>query len=192
MALALPIAAPLGARFSSTFHPRYIVSFGLFLCAAGLYMLRTLDPAMGSADFIMPLALFGFGLGLGMAPLTSAATNSVPPSEVGVSSGLLNLTRNVGGAFGIAIFGTLLNGLIKSDVLTVAGNSIIRTTSQALQAQAQALIVMKAQLMAYGTVFVYASLVMFIGAVLAFFFLRAGKTEDVLSDEQKAEAMALG
>jgi hypothetical protein len=51
---------------------------------------------------------------------------------------------------------------------------------------------MKAELMAYGTVFVYASLVMFIGAALALFFLRAGKTADTLSDEQKAEAMAVG
>jgi EmrB/QacA subfamily drug resistance transporter len=192
MALALPIAAPLGARLSSAFHPRYIVSFGLFLCAVGLYMLRVLDPAMGGADFIMPLALFGFGLGLGMAPLTSAATNSVPPSEVGVSSGLLNLTRNVGGAFGIAIFGTLLNSLIRSDILTVASNSVVRATAPIVQAQAQALIVMKAQLMAYGSVFVYASLVMFLGSVVALLFLRAGKTGEALSEEQKAEAMAVG
>jgi DHA2 family multidrug resistance protein len=192
MALALPVAAPLGARLSGRFHPRYIVSFGLFLCAAGLYLMRTLDPAMSSVDFILPLALFGFGLGLGMAPLTSAATTSVPAREVGVSSGLLNLTRNVGGAFGIAIFGTLLNGAITSNLLTVADNSVIRTTVPALQAQAQALIIMKSELLAYGTVFVYASVVMFIGAVLALLFLRVGKVAEELSDEQKAEAMAVG
>lgn len=192
LALALPVAAPLGARLSSALHPRYIVSFGLALCALGLYLLRVLDPAMASADFILPLALFGFGLGLGMSPLTTAATTSVPAHEVGVSSGLLNLTRNVGGAFGIAIFGTLLNSAITSNVLLVASNSTIRGSAPEIAAEAQALIVMKAQLLAYGTVFVYASIVMLVGAVVALLFLRIGKTPDTLTDEQKAEAMSVG
>lgn len=191
MALALPVAAPLGAKLSSMFHPRYIVSIGMGICALGLYQMRLLDPAMTNIDFALPLVLFGFGLGLGMSPLTTAATTSVPAHEVGISSGLLNLTRNVGGAFGIAIFGTLLNGLIESDILRVAANSVVRGTSPVIQGEAQALIIMKAQILAYGSVFAYAAAVMLLGGILALFFLKVSKVgEENL--EHSHEALAIG
>ncbi|HEV3245306.1 MAG TPA: DHA2 family efflux MFS transporter permease subunit, partial [Candidatus Paceibacterota bacterium] len=129
MGLSLPIFAPLGARLANTFDPRYTVSFGMAVAALSFFMLRNLDPAMTFFDFVIPLSLFGAGLGLGMAPLTTAATTAVPLNEVGMSSGLLNLTRNIGGAFGIAIFGTVLVNATNADVLAVAQHSVIRSVS---------------------------------------------------------------
>ncbi|HQU08126.1 MAG: hypothetical protein B7X04_04240 [Parcubacteria group bacterium 21-54-25] len=192
MALALPIFAPLGARLSYLFHPRYTVSFGMALAALGLYLLHTLDPAMTSADFILPLVLFGAGLGLGMAPLTNASTTAVPLHQVGMSSGLLNLTRNIGGAFGIALFGTLLANATNTNVLLVAQHSqVLGTTSRVLSEAAQ-LIVMKADLLAYGTVFAYAAFATLAGGLIALVFLRRGDHTEEVSPELKAEAMAGG
>lgn len=191
MALALPIFAPLGARLASSFNPRYTVSFGMALSALGLYLLMHLDPAMTSSDFVLPLVLFGAGLGLGMAPLTNAATTAVPLHEVGMSSGLLNLTRNIGGAFGIAIFSTILADTTNANVLMVARNSHILGSTPAILAEAQQLIIMKAELLSYGTVFGYAAAAMLIGASVAFFFLRTTNTneKDTLP-EMLAEASA--
>lgn len=192
MGLALPIFAPLGARLSNAFPARYTVSFGMAVAALSFWLLRSLDPAMTSANFILPLSLLGAGLGLGMAPLTTAATTAVPVSEVGMSSGLLNLTRNIGGAFGIALFGTILNDSVNSNVLTVAQNSIIRSNVPKLISEGAQLIIMKAELLAYGTVFVFAAGAMFIGAVLALMLLRDSGDASHLSAEQRAEAMAGG
>lgn len=189
MALALPIFAPLGARLSSSFHPRYTVSFGMALSALGLFMLMHLDPAMTFSDFVVPLILFGAGLGLGMAPLTNAATTSVPLNEIGMSSGLLNLTRNIGGAFGIAVFSTILANATNANVLMVAQNSHILGSTPTILAEAGQLIIMKAQLLSYGSVFGYAAGAMFVGAIVALFFLQTtnAKREDI-SPEMLVEA----
>lgn len=188
MGFALPIFAPLGAKLATRFHPRYTVAFGMALGALGLYQLLHLDPAMTMSDFILPLALFGAGLGLGMAPLTNASTTAVPLHEVGMSSGLLNLTRNVGGAFGIAIFGTLLTNAINRNVLVVAQHSHVNGSGATLMSEATRLIIMKAELLSYGTVFAYGALAMLAGGLIALFFLRVGRTE--ASAEAHAGAMA--
>jgi DHA2 family multidrug resistance protein len=192
MGLALPIFAPLGARLANSFHPRYTVSVGMVVAALSFYMLRNLDPAMTYWDFVLPLILFGAGLGLGMAPLTSAATTAVPVHEVGMSSGVLNLTRNIGGAFGIAIFGTLLTNATNANVLSVAEHSVVNSTDPHVVAEATQLIILKADLLAYGEVFVFASLAMFMGGLLALALLRRPGTGAALSAEARAEAMAAG
>jgi len=173
MGLALPVFAPLGARLATTINPRYTVSFGMGVAAVAFYLLHWLDPAMTYWNFVIPLMLFGAGLGLGMAPLTNASTTAVPVNEIGMSSGLLNLTRNVGGAFGIAIFGTLLSNLTNYNVLTVAQHSVIRSTDPSVIAQGTQLIIMKADLLSYGTVFEFAALAMLMGGALALLLLRA-------------------
>ncbi|HUY62508.1 MAG TPA: DHA2 family efflux MFS transporter permease subunit [Candidatus Paceibacterota bacterium] len=192
MALALPIFAPLGARLAIAFHPRYTVSFGMAVGALGLYLLRVLDPAMTSADFVLPLVLFGAGLGLGMAPLTNAATTAVPLHEVGMSSGLLNLMRNIGGAFGIAVFGTLLSNSINTNVLSVAQNSHILGHNATVLAEGAQLIILKAQVLSYGSVFSYGALAMLIGGIVALVLLRDDDQGADLPPEARAEAMAGG
>jgi EmrB/QacA subfamily drug resistance transporter len=192
MGLALPLFAPLGARLSQRFHPRYVVSIGMLMSALGFYMLRTLDPAMSYFDFVLPLSLFGAGLGLGIATLTSAATTAVPLHEVGMSSGLLNLTRNIGGAFGIAIFGTLLTNLTNANVLTIAQNSVIRSNLPQAIAQGTQLVILKADLLSYGTVFSVAAFSMFIGGVVALLLLRRSGSDTDIPAEARAEAAAAG
>jgi EmrB/QacA subfamily drug resistance transporter len=192
MALTLPIFAPLGAWLSNVFHPRYTVSLGMVVGAAGLFMLRNLDPAMTSLDFVPALMLLGAGLGLGMAPLTNASTTAVPLHQVGMSAGLLNLTRNVGGAFGIALFGTLLNNATNANVLQVAANTQVRSQDPSVMALVTKLVVLKAQVLSYGVVFAYAALAMVLGGLCALLLLRRGEGGADLTPEARAEAMAGG
>ncbi|MDE2173640.1 MAG: hypothetical protein KGJ31_03645, partial [Patescibacteria group bacterium] len=109
-----------------------------------------------------------------------------------MSSGILNLTRNIGGAFGIAIFGTLLTNATNAGVLSVAQHSIIRSSDPHIIAQGAQLIILKADLIAYGEVFVYAAAAMFLGSLLALFLLGSPQSEVELTAEQRAEAMAGG
>ncbi len=190
MGLTLPIFAPLGARLAQRFHPRYTVSLGMVIAAFSFYMLRNLDPGMGFIDFVPSMILLGAGLGLGMSPLTTAATTAVPLNEVGMSSGLLNLTRNIGGAFGIALFSTILANATNSNVLAVAQNSVIRSHVPMVIAQGVQLIILKADLLAYGEVFSVAALAMLGGAIIGLVLLRAQGDGSQLTAEMKAEAMA--
>ncbi len=172
MALSLPIFAPLGAWLAQKFNPRYTVSTGMIVAAIGLYLLHTLNPMMSSFDFILPLALFGAGIGLGLSPMTNASTTAVPLHQVGMSSGLLNLSRNIGGAFGIALFGTILSNAISSNVLNVSRHSHILGHTTVIMSEAARLIVLKANMLAYGTVFEYAAISLAVGGILALLFLR--------------------
>jgi hypothetical protein len=52
----------------------------------------------------------GFGMGLVMSPMSTAAMNSVDPSKAGVASGTLSMSRMVGGSFGVAAMGALIAG----------------------------------------------------------------------------------
>ena len=50
----------------------------------------------------------GFGMGLVMSPMSTAAMNSVEPPKAGVASGILSMSRMVGGSFGVAAMGALI------------------------------------------------------------------------------------
>ena len=54
-----------------------------------------------------PLILIGLGIGMSFVPMTLSATAGVPPHEAGLASGLINTTRQVGGALGLAIMATV-------------------------------------------------------------------------------------
>jgi hypothetical protein len=55
--------------------------------------------------------LMGFGMGLVMSPMSTAAMNSVEQTKAGVASGILSMSRMVGGTFGVAAMGALITGL---------------------------------------------------------------------------------
>ena len=175
MAFTMFISAPLGGYLSNKISLKYLVSFGMGLSAFGIYLFSGLDVKTTAVDLMIPLIVFAFGMGLGMAPMTAAATNSVPTNEVGVSSALLNLVRNIAGAVGIAFFSTVLSNIIESNVLELGQNAIINTTNPQVTQTVSALVILKAQVMAYGDVFVIASVIMAIGVIVALFLRQPKK-----------------
>jgi hypothetical protein len=60
--------------------------------------------------------LMGLGMGLVMSPMSTAGMNAVEPSKAGVASGILTMSRMVGGTFGVAAMGALITGLGKSKI----------------------------------------------------------------------------
>lgn len=167
MALTMFVAAPLGGRLANFVPLRYLVAIGMMISAFGVFLFSGLDVKTTMLDLSIPLVIFAAGLGLGMAPMTAAATNSVPAKEVGVSSAVLNLVRNIAGAVGIAFFGTILTNLIESNVLEIGQNAVVRVSDPQTISMVQNLIILKAQVEAYGEVFLIASIIMSLGAVIA-------------------------
>jgi DHA2 family methylenomycin A resistance protein-like MFS transporter len=83
---------------------------GLLLGAAGLAGI-----AVGAGDapyvqLVLPLAAAGAGMALTMPAATTAVLDGAPPELAGVASGALNAARQVGGAIGVALLGTLAVG----------------------------------------------------------------------------------
>jgi hypothetical protein len=58
--------------------------------------------------------LLGLGMGLVMSPMSTAAMNAVDRTKAGVASGIVSMSRMIGGTFGVAALGALITGLGKS------------------------------------------------------------------------------
>ncbi|HVU75352.1 MAG TPA: DHA2 family efflux MFS transporter permease subunit, partial [Candidatus Paceibacterota bacterium] len=164
MGIMIPIAAAIGGRFAYKYEPRWVIFVSTAGAAIGFYFLSYLDPKSTAFDIMIPLGVMAFFMGLGMAQRTNIIASAVDKSEIGVASGILALARNIGGAFGIAIFGTILNNAIQANVLSIGQNSIIRSTDPNVIQQGIALIQLKAQVDGYGEVFIVGAIAMFISA----------------------------
>jgi hypothetical protein len=130
-------------------------------------MFSYLDPRSTLMDVIIPLSVMALGLGFGMAQRTSVIAAVVPSEEMGIASSILALGRNIAGAFGIAVFGTILTNTTNRNVLNIAYRSVIQITNPAVYKQAVELIILKAQIDAYKPVFIIASIVLLIGSALS-------------------------
>lgn len=186
MAVAIGIAAQIGGRLSAKVQPRYLTAFGMFLAAFAMYLFAGIDIRWGAWDIIWRLFIMAFGLGLGLAPLTQAATSTVPLYEVGVASSVLALARNVSGAFGTAIFATILTNSVTSNLLNIQKYSTINITSPALIQQIYALMGIKANIDAYAAVFHWAVIFMVVGACAAL-FVRENKENRHATTETQIE-----
>ena len=99
--------ALVGTRLVQVLGPRRQLILGPGLAATGLLWLATISPADAYVPHVLfPLVLVGAGIGLSFVPMTLAATAGVPVHEAGLASGLINTTRQIGGALGLAIMAT--------------------------------------------------------------------------------------
>jgi EmrB/QacA subfamily drug resistance transporter len=116
LAAALMPASRLSARFTAQHGPRKVGTNGLTLIASGLTIVAQVNTH--SPYWIMAAGLIVLGLGLGTAttPATSSITETLPPAQQGVGSALNDLSREVGGAIGIAVIGSILTSTYTSQV----------------------------------------------------------------------------
>ena len=98
----------VGTRIVSRLGVRRQLVIGPVLGAIGLLWLSTLSVGDSYLAHIFgPLVLVGVGLGLSFVPMTMAATTGVPVQQAGLASALINTTRQMGGAVGLAVMATL-------------------------------------------------------------------------------------
>lgn len=182
MAFALLAAAPIGAQLVGKVSPKWVIFWSTLIAGIGIYFFSWLDPRSTSIDIMIPMLIMAGGLGFGMAQRTSIITLVVPPSEMGVASAILALVRNVSGAFGVALFATVLNSAIENNVLSTAAHSFVHSAADT--AAVMQLIILKAQVAGYDEVFLLAAAMTVVGAFSALFMnLDHEKRGDVAKGE---------
>jgi EmrB/QacA subfamily drug resistance transporter len=106
--LMVIVVAPIAGRLTDTIGPRPLITAGLTLVAASLAWQSFLTPTSGF-DFLLPgFVLMGVGIALVMSPMSTAAMNAVDQTKAGVASGILSMSRMVGGTLGVAVLGTFI------------------------------------------------------------------------------------
>jgi Na+/melibiose symporter-like transporter len=93
---------------------RWVCGGGLVLMAVGLVILSRLDATSPYWLLLAGLIPLGAGMGAAMTPATSGITDALPVSQQGVGSALNDLSRELGGALGIAVIGSVLAASYRS------------------------------------------------------------------------------
>jgi DHA2 family multidrug resistance protein len=112
-------------------HPRVLIVIGLVLYISSMWDLGHLTTLSGEPDTRIALILRGAGLGLLFTPINLAAFNTLKGIEIAQGASMLNLMRQLGGSFGIALLGTYITRMNSTHYNFLAAN--IRQGSVAFQ-----------------------------------------------------------
>ncbi|MBC7804835.1 MAG: DHA2 family efflux MFS transporter permease subunit [Akkermansiaceae bacterium] len=91
--------------------PRVLIGIGAIIFPVSMWMLSHLTTQTGEADVRLALLVRGIGLGFLFTPLNLVAFGSLKGPEIQQGAGLINLTRQMGGSFGIAVLGTYVTNM---------------------------------------------------------------------------------
>lgn len=110
VALIVMVVALFSASINARFGERLTVSGGIFLTAAGLGYLATIAAVDTPLDQVyLGMSILAVGLGIAMSPATAAIMSTVPIDQLGVGAAMTDTTRQLGGALGVALLGSLLS-----------------------------------------------------------------------------------
>ncbi len=192
-AFALMVLAPLSSKAVQWFGTKRVVVTGMLLFSSGLVVASTATVGSGYPRVMVAMVLMGAGMGLSVAPATESIMGALPLHQAGVGSAVNDTSREVGGALGVAIVGSLLSSLYASDLNAKLPANVPGQVRDAADQSVGAALQVSAQLGRAGAPladaaresFVYAmsraslvtAAVALVGALLAWRFLPARATE---------------
>jgi MFS family permease len=200
IAFTVMIVAPLSARIVERFGTKKVVTTGMLLAALGLL---TLSRATGDTSYLIisgDLVLLSLGMGLIMPPATEAVMGALPAAKAGVGSAVNDATREVGGALGIAIFGSITASAYTHQVSDVlAGTAMPEAAADAIEhsvggamlvaeeiggssGAALAEVAQRAFVDGFGVSLVVAAVIVFVGAIAIALSLPARAMDEVPDD----------
>src|ERR1700758_2392152 len=103
------LTAPIVGRLMQKVDMRVIIASGLIIFAFGSYQMTWITRDYDFYELLVPQILRGIGMMFAMVPTNNIALGTLAPERVKNASGLFNLTRNLGGAVGLAIINEVLN-----------------------------------------------------------------------------------
>jgi DHA2 family multidrug resistance protein len=103
------LTAPIAGRLSSKVDQRVMLGIGFVGFAVGTWLVTGITKDWDFWELLVPQVFRGVSLMLCMVPINNIALGTLPPERIKNASGLYNLTRNLGGAVGLALINTVLN-----------------------------------------------------------------------------------
>ena len=171
MTLGVVLATSFAPRLVARFDARSVMTAGMLLAATGLVLLTGVRPGGGYVELVLPGGvLSALGLGLALVPATIAAVSGVPASQSGLASGLLNTSRLIGGALGLAALSTIAASQTHADLLGGASNASALSSG-------------------FQLAFAASAGVSLLGALAALMLLRPSRREAMSSSDVEAAAI---
>ena len=156
------VFAGIASQLLPKFGPRALMVPGLIAASAGMLMISRITPETSYTTHVLPaLLIMSSGMALVFIPLTSTSLHGVSNHDTGVASAMLNTSQQVGGSLGVA----LLN--------TVAATAT--TTYAAANSQLGEKLMPFAMTHGFTVAFKFSAALLFVGAIVLFFFINVGK-----------------
>jgi EmrB/QacA subfamily drug resistance transporter len=115
LAIAMIVSGPLAGRWTARVGPRVPMVLGCLLAGAGLLLTDSeLTATTSVGGLTWPLAIAGLGFGIALVSLTQAVLTLVRPEESGMAASTVNTSRELGGVFGVAVLGAVVNAQLTS------------------------------------------------------------------------------
>jgi MFS transporter, DHA2 family, multidrug resistance protein len=99
---------PLTGRLSGKIQPKYLVSFGLFLCAGSMWCAAGITPQTDQDTFVYLRILQAVGMPFLFVPVTALAFSKIPVKDSNNASAITVLMKNIGGSLGISLLTSYL------------------------------------------------------------------------------------
>ena len=193
--LAMFLTAPIAGRLSAKLDPRIMMMIGFGGFALGTWLASFVTADWDFNELLVPQILRGCSLMLCMVPINNLALGTLPQQQLKNASGLYNLTRNLGGAVGLALINTFLNSrtdlhIARLHEAVAAGRQVAEENLAMLTqrfadygdaAESMALALMnqrahkQALVMAFGDIFLALTFVFATLVVLALFMRKPGQ-----------------
>ena len=102
------LMAPVAGILSDRINPKIPAAAGILLMTLSFYLNHWLSLFSERSQISAALIVRGFGMGLLFTPISTMALAQIPPRKMAQASGMFNVIRQIGGSFGVAMFGTLM------------------------------------------------------------------------------------
>jgi EmrB/QacA subfamily drug resistance transporter len=120
MAAVSFVAAAGSASVARYIGTKITVALGIFIAAVGFYYFaRIASVDVSYPTFVLAMCIVSLGIGLTMSPATNSIMGSIPVGQSGIGSALNSTTRQIGGALGVAVMGTILNSTYLANINAV-------------------------------------------------------------------------
>jgi EmrB/QacA subfamily drug resistance transporter len=116
MALAILLVSPTSARVAAALGTKYTVAGGLAFVGTGLLLTLRAENSTDYGPVLIALVILGIGMGLTISPATDAIMGAVPPDKAGIGAAMNDTTRELGGALGVAVLGSVLSSSFRSSM----------------------------------------------------------------------------
>jgi EmrB/QacA subfamily drug resistance transporter len=131
LSAAMMPAARLTSGLASRFGARAVCVCGLVLVAAGLVIISRVGTGTSYLLILAGLVPLGVGMGAAMTPATAAITEALPQAQQGVGSALNDLSREVGGALGTAVIGSIVTAVYRSSLRLPGAPAVLVANARA-------------------------------------------------------------
>ena len=116
IALMGMVVSPLVGRKADTVPPRLVAIPAMLVMAAGLFWLADLPASPDYVSVLPALVLMGAGMGAIFPAVNVGGMGSISGQELGLGSGIVNMSRQVGFAVGVAVLVAVFTGVLDNDV----------------------------------------------------------------------------